>query len=67
MKWTPIPNLPKQFTFIYIFIYILTKRGDARLLILVTRYETIKGESSIYFRTVLYSFTLSMDIMVTNE
>ena len=32
--------------------YILTKLGDTQLLILVTTYETIKGESSINFRTV---------------
>ena len=57
---------PPQAVYFYLR-YILTKRGDARLLILVTRYEAIKGESSIYFRTVLYSFTLNMDIMVTNE
>ena len=50
MKWTPIPNLPKA---VYVYLgYILTKLGDTRLLILVTTYETIKGESSINFRTV---------------
>ena len=50
MKWTPIHNLPKA---VYFYLgYILTKLGDTRLLILVTTYETIKGESSINFRTV---------------
>ena len=57
---------PPQAVYVYLR-YILTKGGDARLLILGTRYDTIKGESSIYFRTVFYSFTLNMDIMVTNE
>ena len=57
---------PPQAVYFYLR-YILTKRGDARLPILVTRYETVKGESSIYFRTVLYSFTLNMNIMETSE
>ena len=50
MKWIPSPTSPKQF--IFYLGYILTKLGDTRLLILVTTYETIKGESSINFRTV---------------
>ena len=47
---------PPQAVYFYLR-YILIKLGDARLLILVTRYETIKGENSIYFRTNFYSFT----------
>ena len=46
----PLPNLPKA---VYFYLgYILTKLGDTRLLILLTTYETIKGESSINFRAV---------------
>ena len=47
--------LPPQAVYFHLK-YILTKLGDARLLILVTRYETIKGQSSIYFRTVFLQF-----------
>ena len=41
----------KSKTYLYLR-YILTKLGDTQLLILVTTNETIKGESSINFRTV---------------
>ena len=55
MKWTHLPNLPKA---VYLYLrYILTKLGDTRLLILVTTYQTIKGEFN-QFPNSFYSFAL---------